>query len=91
MALNEETNKFEMVKKPTIEELERLIDKHKNILIRPDGSVVPDTWLVFKEDELVVVKDHTFRIAHIGETYVVIEPVSKKINTSSPEEGGVDV
>ena len=79
MALNEETNKFEVARQPTIAELDKLMDTHGNILIRPDGSVVPETWLVFKEQELVVVKDHTFRVAHIGETYLVIEPVDKVI------------
>lgn len=44
-------------------------------LIRPDGSPVPRTWSVFQVGETVVIKDYTFRVAYIGETSILFEPV----------------
>jgi len=44
-------------------------------LIRPDGSPVPKTWSVFQQGETVVIKNYTFRVAYIGETSILFEPV----------------
>ena len=44
-------------------------------LVRPDGSPVPKTWSTFAVDEHVVVKNYTFRVAYIGETSILLEPV----------------
>lgn len=45
-----------------------------NVLLRPNGKPVPD-WSIFRVGEDVVVKDYVFRIAYIGETNIVLEPV----------------
>jgi hypothetical protein len=44
-------------------------------LLRPDGSPVPAYWSTFRNGEEVVIKDYTFKIAHIGESYMILEPV----------------
>lgn len=93
MALNPETNKFEPVEKPTIAQLEKLIGNGEKVDIRPDGTVlvrsdgsaIPKHWSVFKIGETVVIKDYTFRVAYIGESNILFEPVSPVI--ASPAGG----
>jgi hypothetical protein len=43
-------------------------------LLRPDGSEVPEHWSVFTVGERVVVKNYTFKVAHIGESHLLLEP-----------------
>lgn len=45
-------------------------------LFRPDGSKVPKHWSTFRVGELVTVKDYTFKVAYIGESNVLLEPVA---------------
>ena len=80
MGMNPETNKFEMLKEQDV--LEKLEETYRNAadqyrtgLIRPDGSPVPKTWTVFSIDEEIVIKGYTFRVAYIGETAILFEPV----------------
>jgi len=44
-------------------------------LVLPDGKPVPSHWAIFTEGEQVVVKGYTFRVAYIGETTLLLEPV----------------
>lgn len=44
-------------------------------LLLPDGTPVPKTWSIFREGENVIVKDYTFKVVRIGESYLVLEPV----------------
>lgn len=44
-------------------------------LLRPDGSAVPVTWSVFSVGEHVVIKDYTFKVAYVGESSILFEPV----------------
>jgi hypothetical protein len=48
-------------------------------LLRPDGSAVPAHWAVFTVGEHVVIKDYTFKVAYIGETAILFEPVGPVI------------
>ena len=59
---------------------ERLIKKigepePKATLVRADGSPVPEHWPIFKVGEEIVVKNYVFRVAYIGETTLLLEPV----------------
>ena len=57
---------------------ERLIKKigePKASLVRADGSPVPEHWPIFKVGEEIVVKNYVFRVAYIGETTLLLEPV----------------
>ena len=45
-------------------------------LLRPDGTPVPKHWAVFHLDELVEIKNHTFRVKYIGETSILFEPIA---------------
>ena len=67
--MNADTKKLEQLT-PSIS------TKGETTLLRPDGSKVPSHWTIFTKDELVTVKDHTFRIAHLGESYLVLEPIT---------------
>ena len=61
-----------------LQQLEQALREHVqggSRLVRPDGSPVPKEWSVFTAGEEVVCKEYTFRIAHIGEGYMVLEPV----------------
>lgn len=44
-------------------------------LLRPDGTPVPDHWSTFQIGEEIVIKTHVFRVAYIGETSILFEPV----------------
>lgn len=89
--MNPETNKFEQLKKMLTEgttasqlpqnraERRKLADMIRKgqatQLVRPDGSSVPAHWPIFSNGEHVVIKDYTFRVAYIGETAILFEPV----------------
>ena len=92
MGVNPDTNR--------IEELHQELDFRKVLqadvddpstplarLLRPDGSPVPETWTVLKQGELVDIKGYTFRIAYIGETAIMLEPV-KPTDAILPSGGG---
>lgn len=73
MAINPDTNKIEP------------LDFIAGELVRPDGSPVPKHWATFRVDELVVIKDYTFRVAYIGESNILFEPVSAAVPSQTPE------
>jgi len=80
--MNPETNRFEKLT-PEMEnqqsQMKDLLCKLQNSsvtgLLRPDGSPVPKTWTVFSLGELVEIKGYTFRVAYIGETSILFEPI----------------
>ena len=47
----------------------------KQSLLRPNGEPVPEHWTQFQIGECVVIKNYTFRVAYIGETSILFEPV----------------
>lgn len=47
----------------------------KPVLLRPNGTPVPEHWSVFTVGENVVIKNYTFHVAHIGESHILFEPV----------------
>ena len=67
--MNPETNKFEKLHAQSLKEA------LQNELCRPDGTPVPKTWTIFTVGELVVIKDYTFKVAYIGESNILFEPV----------------
>ena len=73
--MNPESNRFE----PIVAALNKLheIDPGDEVpkLLRPDGTPVPDHWSVFTVGENVVVKNYTFKVAYIGESTLLLEPV----------------
>ncbi len=80
--LNEQTNKFEKVEPVMAFPNEsKLVEKLSNLksvnidFVKPDGSPIPIAAKIFKEGELVVIKDYTFRVAYIGESNILFEPV----------------
>ena len=48
-------------------------------LVRPNGSPVPEHWSVFKIGEEIVIKNYTFKVAYIGESAILFEPVGPVI------------
>lgn len=44
-------------------------------LLRPDGTFVPKHWPIFKIDEIVEIKDVSFKVKYIGETALLLEPI----------------
>jgi hypothetical protein len=55
-------------------------------LVRPDGTPVPKHWTVFTQGELVAIKGYTFKVAYIGETSILFEPVGPVIVKPEGEE-----
>lgn len=45
-------------------------------LMRPNGEPVPEHWTQFKVGECVVIKGYTFKVAYLGETAILFEPIS---------------
>jgi hypothetical protein len=86
MGMNPDTNRFEELitgeEKEALEKLKGEFDKLGAIesmesahLLRPNGEPVPKHWSVFKVGEDIVIKNYTFRVAYIGETSILFEPV----------------
>jgi len=71
--MNPETNRFE----PLHEEFDERFGKlaKEAALLRPDGTPVPKHWSIFTVGEEVVIKDYTFKVAYVGETSILFEPV----------------
>jgi hypothetical protein len=61
--------------------VQRLKEQDKNgprpttTLLRPNGEPVPQHWTQFQIGECVVIKNYTFKVAYIGETAILFEPV----------------
>lgn len=49
--------------------------RQQSLLLRPNGEPVPQHWTQFQIGECVVIKNYTFRVAYIGETAILFEPV----------------
>ena len=87
MGMNPETNRFEVLEENikekidnlrkgfSLEELKAGLEIVRSVLVSPNGKSVPAHWSVFKIDEFVVIKNYTFRVAYIGETAILFEPV----------------
>ncbi len=87
MGVNPDTNRIEPLIEADDETSERLAalnrelrDYHVDIL-RLDGSPVPKHWTILKQGELIDIKGYTFKIVYIGETSILLEPVSPVIVT----------
>ena len=65
--MNPETNKFEQ------------LSEGLSGLLRPNGKPVPQHWTQFQMGELVVIKNYTFKVAYIGESALLFEPVGPLI------------
>lgn len=76
--MNPETNRFETLASQ-ISSLEASPQ-----LFRPNGQPVPETWTQFQIGETVVVKNYTFRVAYIGETAILFEPVGPVLVGQEP-------
>ena len=94
--MNPYTNRFEKLTPKEHAERERrkanlkqmIAEVHGNAgLLRPDGSPVPAHWSTFKVGEHVEIKGYTFKIAYIGETSILFEPVGPVV---LGEAGGVE-
>lgn len=79
--MNPDTNKLEPLTAATPEmakQLEALEEQAKALqgeLVRPNGEPVPKHWSVFRQDEKIVVKGYTFKVAYLNDSCVVLEPV----------------
>jgi hypothetical protein len=99
MGMNPDTNRMEQLHQETRTELEKFtakladadraaqLQELKRTLLRPDGTPVPQHWSTFRLGEHVVVNGYTFKIAYVGETSILLEPVSPAlVSTSGAEE-----
>jgi hypothetical protein len=81
--MNPETNRFEKLTSEMENQQSQMADLLCKLqeqnggsgLLRPDGSPVPKTWTVFSLGELVEIKGYTFKVAYIGETSILFEPI----------------
>jgi hypothetical protein len=63
---------------PDANKFERLFSRvsiNPTVLLRPNGEPVPGHWTQFQLGEHVVIKNYTFKVAYIGETAILFEPV----------------
>jgi hypothetical protein len=68
--MNPNTNKFEELHAQSLKDA-----LQESFLVRPDGTPVPKTWSIFSVGEIVTIKDYTFKVAYIGESNILFEPV----------------
>lgn len=85
MAMNPETNRFELVK-TTAEQDDAELNRQESMLMqalktgmeqplyRADGSEIPKHWSTFRAGEEVLIKGYWFKVAYIGETAILFEP-----------------
>lgn len=81
--MNPDTNRFERLQESTEgesaahrqnrEAMQRMLSGAK--LVRPNGEPVPAHWSTFTVGEHVVIKDYTFKVAYVGESAILFEPV----------------
>jgi len=55
-------------------------------LLRADGTHVPDHWTTFMLGEEVVIKHYRFKVAYIGETTLLFEPVGPELVEKQEED-----
>jgi len=51
------------------------IVQQQTSLLRPNGEPVPQHWTQFRVGEVVAIKNYSFRVAYIGETAILFEPL----------------
>jgi len=80
--MNPDTNRFEQLTEQKVAEpsgADTLGVFHKMVqqtqLIRPNGEPVPQHWTQFHLNEVVTIKNYSFRVAYVGETSILFEPV----------------
>lgn len=73
--MNSETNRFEPLLDAKHADRLRKQFEEKTALLRPDGSDVPKHWPVFRVGEEISLKGYSFKVAYIGETSILFEPV----------------
>jgi hypothetical protein len=81
--MNPNTNKFEKVssdedtynQEEANKELLKILKSEQRKFKRADGSPVPEHWPVFELGEHIVIKDYTFKVAYVGETSILFEPI----------------
>ena len=57
----------------------RQMVQQQSSLLRPNGDPVPQHWTQFQIDEVVTIKNYSFRVAYIGETAILFEPLGPVI------------
>lgn len=74
--MNPYTNRFEELHTDEVKVLQAKLEslQEQPRLLRPDGSDVPRHWSIFQVGERVIVKNYTFKVAHIGEQHLLLEP-----------------
>jgi hypothetical protein len=82
--MNPETNKFEPIFIQEDDKSMKALEKAFKATqpetpvfraLRADGTPVPEHWTILSKDEKIVIKNYTFKVAYIGESYLVLEPV----------------
>ena len=58
-------------------------DANTGNLVRHDGRPIPKHWSIFREDELVIIKDYTFKVVYINESSITFEPISPLITNDN--------
>ena len=58
-----------------IEEQSKQVSKVIPRLLRPNGEPVPEHWSIYTTDEEVTIKGYRWKIVHIGEKHLLLEPI----------------
>ncbi len=71
------TFRFELL--PFREKLEQHIAADQGFpnpyqFFQPNGKPLNALWSVFREGEIVVLKNRSFKVGHIGESHLLLEP-----------------
>lgn len=85
--MNPDTNRFEELCRDAGESSkDTLMDALANRepllpgqLVRANGSPVPDHWSTFTVGDEIPIRGYVFRVAYIGETSILFEPVGTAV------------
>ena len=91
MGMNPETGEFKSAVPVDDKEMAKKLAKLTGAmqeLVYADGTPIPNHHIIFKVNERIVVKDHTFEVVYIGAGEIVIKPVkpTDALKCAQPEE-----
>ncbi len=87
--MNPDTNKFEPLSESHLN-LNLKTTPERSFLVRPDGTEVPKHWTQFQVGEAVVIKDYTFKVAYVGETSILFEPLGPAVVGEQPTLASIE-
>jgi hypothetical protein len=69
-----EDKKLAILKPPIDKYSVEIVPPSISLLVKPNGSLIPEHWMMFKVGEIVTIKNYTFKVAYTNESTLLLEP-----------------